>query len=67
VVLSLPFQPVCRPDCPGLDPETGVRLADHPELVTHEQRDPRWAALAGFEASEDQGADVASGADQQRD
>lgn len=65
VVLSLPFQPVCRPDCPGLDPETGLRLADHPELVTPEHNDPRWAALAGFQASEDQGAD--SGADQQRD
>jgi uncharacterized protein len=67
VVLSLPFQPVCRPDCPGLDPETGLRLADHPELVTPEHSDPRWAALAGFQASEDHGADHASGADQQRD
>jgi uncharacterized protein len=68
VVLSLPFQPVCRPDCPGLDPVTGLRLADHPELVTHDQqRDPRWAALAKFKASEDQGTDVASEASQQRD
>ena len=67
VVLALPFQPVCRPDCPGLDPVTGLRLADHPELVTPEQRDPRWDALAGFQASEDQGTDVASAADQQRD
>jgi DUF177 domain-containing protein len=67
VVLSLPFQPVCRPDCPGLDPETGVRLADHPELVTPEQRDPRWDALAGFKASEDQGTGAAPEADQQRD
>ena len=40
VVLSLPFQPVCRPDCPGLDPETGLRLADHPELVTPEHTRP---------------------------
>jgi uncharacterized protein len=67
VVLSLPFQPVCRPDCPGLDPETGLRLADHPELVTHEQRDPRWAALGGFQASEDESADAASDADLNRD
>ncbi|WP_438855750.1 YceD family protein [Agromyces sp. M3QZ16-3] len=67
VVLALPFQPVCRPDCPGLDPETGQRLADHPELVTPEENDPRWAALAGFTASEDEGADAASDADQQRD
>ncbi len=28
VVLSLPFQPLCEPDCPGLDPVTGERLAD---------------------------------------
>ncbi|HEU4757471.1 MAG TPA: DUF177 domain-containing protein [Agromyces sp.] len=67
VVLALPFQPVCRPDCPGLDPETGLRLAEHPELVTREQSDPRWAALAGLRASEDEGADLASDADQKRD
>ena len=68
VVLALPFQPVCRPDCPGLDPETGLRLSDHPELVTPEQTDPRWSALAGFTASEDEGTDAAaSRADQTRD
>lgn len=47
VVLSLPFQPVCRPDCPGLDPVTGEKRSGLPE----EQRsatDPRWAALEGF-------------------
>ncbi|QPZ40233.1 YceD family protein [Paramicrobacterium chengjingii] len=48
VVLSLPFQPVCRPDCPGLDPESGVRLADHPEKEPRELLDPRWEALARF-------------------
>jgi len=53
VVLSLPFQPVCRPDCPGLDPETGERLVDHPERTAPEPTDPRWAALAEFEASDD--------------
>lgn len=50
VVLSLPFQPVCRPDCPGLDPETGEKLADHPERKPREVIDPRWAALQGFAA-----------------
>ena len=45
VVLALPFQPVCRPDCPGLDPETGEKLADHPERSPREVIDPRWAAL----------------------
>jgi len=53
VVLSLPFQPVCRPDCAGLDIETGQRLAESPELEPNEARDPRWSALAGFQASED--------------
>lgn len=67
VVLALPFQPVCRPDCPGLDPETGQRLADHPELVSRDERDPRWAALAGLQASEDEGSGAASDADLNRD
>jgi len=48
VVLALPFQPVCRPDCPGLDPETGEKLADHPHKVARDVLDPRWAALEGF-------------------
>ncbi|NHI17226.1 YceD family protein [Microbacterium excoecariae] len=44
IVLSLPFQPVCSPDCPGLDPATGDRRSESsgeaPAPV-----DPRWAAL----------------------
>ena len=58
VVLSLPFQPVCRPDCPGLDPETGERLADVPDREPTQTIDPRWSALrefgglAGFQASD---------------
>ncbi|MGN8050831.1 YceD family protein [Curtobacterium sp. 22159] len=52
VVLALPFQPVCRPDCPGLDPVTGERLADIGEQPAHEVLDPRWAALSGFTPSE---------------
>ncbi|MET4062968.1 uncharacterized protein ABID92_000782 [Frigoribacterium sp. PvP120] len=50
VVLSLPFQPVCRPDCPGLDPVTGERIEDIPDYTPHENVDPRWSALAGFQA-----------------
>lgn len=41
---ALPFQPVCRPDCPGLCPQCGVRLADEPDHQ-HDDVDPRWAAL----------------------
>ncbi|MFZ4896156.1 YceD family protein [Plantibacter sp. Mn2098] len=48
VVLALPFQPVCQPDCPGLDPETGERLAEIPERNPQEATDPRWAALSSF-------------------
>jgi DUF177 domain-containing protein len=47
VVLALPFQPVCRDDCPGLCPECGARLADDPGHA-HESTDPRWAALQGL-------------------
>lgn len=44
VVLALPFQPVCRDDCPGLCSECGARLADDPEHK-HDRGDPRWDAL----------------------
>jgi uncharacterized protein len=53
VVLALPFQPVCRPDCPGLDPVTGEKLTDGAERPTREGIDPRWAALEGFQADTD--------------
>jgi uncharacterized protein len=45
VVLSLPLTPLCRPDCRGLCSECGERLDDLPEDHSHEQLDPRWAAL----------------------
>jgi uncharacterized protein len=48
VVLGLPFAPLCRPDCGGLCPECGQRVDDLPDGHTHEQLDPRWAALAAF-------------------
>jgi uncharacterized protein len=48
VVLALPFQPVCRPDCPGLDPVTGEKLTAVPEQESRVVLDPRWAALEGF-------------------
>lgn len=47
VVLQLPFQPVCRPDCPGLCSECGQPLADDPDHA-HENIDPRWASLQTF-------------------
>ncbi|KDA05743.1 hypothetical protein DC31_15165 [Microbacterium sp. CH12i] len=44
-VLSLPFQPVCQPDCPGLDPNTGERLAESTGAENVAPIDPRWSAL----------------------
>ena len=48
VVLALPFQPLCQPDCPGLCPECGVRLADEPGHAHEAAIDPRWSALQGL-------------------
>jgi uncharacterized protein len=58
VVLTLPFQPLCQDDCPGLCVECGARLADDPGHQHEEPIDPRWAALQGL--GHDQ-ADEASG------
>ncbi|NNH54357.1 DUF177 domain-containing protein [Promicromonospora citrea] len=44
VVTALPFQPLCREDCPGLCSECGARLADDPGHH-HDVVDPRWSAL----------------------
>ena len=45
VVLALPQHPLCDPECPGLCPECGARLADDPDHTHGEAIDPRWAAL----------------------
>lgn len=48
VVLALPHNPLCDPECPGLCPECGVRLADDPEHTHGPAIDPRWSALTGL-------------------
>ena len=45
VVLTLPTNPLCRPDCAGLCPECGVHFDDLPADHSHQDADPRWAAL----------------------
>ena len=45
VVLTLPTNPLCRPDCPGLCPDCGVHLDELPADHSHEVGDSRWAAL----------------------
>jgi len=61
VVLDLPFQPVCRPECAGLCVECGVRLDDHPGHTHAPSIDPRWAALRALEGENDEAYDVYSG------
>ena len=60
VVLDLPFQPLCAPDCRGLCPECGTNLNDQPEHSHDVVPDPRWAALRRFEGGDRQTYDVAS-------
>ncbi|WP_409485291.1 YceD family protein [Arsenicicoccus dermatophilus] len=52
VVPTLPFQPVCRADCPGLCSQCGERLADDPDHQ-HDVIDPRWSALQGLTINEE--------------
>lgn len=52
VVLALPFQPVCRPDCPGLDPESGEKRDTAAGAAESTGIDPRWAALAQYQADQ---------------
>lgn len=48
VVLSLPFQPICNPDCKGLCVDCGVKWAENPEHVHEAAIDSRWNALQNF-------------------
>jgi uncharacterized protein len=48
VVLALPTNPLCRPDCRGLCPECGTPWEELPADHSHRQFDPRWAALEKF-------------------
>jgi uncharacterized protein len=49
-MLMLPTNPLCRPVCPGLCPDCGVHLDDLPADHSHEDVDPRWAALGNLSA-----------------
>jgi uncharacterized protein len=53
LVLALPANPLCRDDCPGLCPECGVRWDELPAGHSHEQIDPRWAALTQLHRKEE--------------
>ena len=45
VVLALPANPLCRADCGGLCPDCGTPRDELPADHSHQQADPRWAAL----------------------
>jgi uncharacterized protein len=49
IVLALPLNPICAEDCAGLCASCGARMADVEPDHRHEDRDPRWAALAVLE------------------
>ncbi|WP_330185450.1 DUF177 domain-containing protein [Nocardia sp. NBC_01503] len=54
VGLELPLQPLCEPDCAGLCPECGVRMAIAGSGHGHEILDPRWAGLAKLKVADDE-------------
>ena len=48
VVLAMPVQVVCRPDCAGLCPRCGANLNEGPCGCPVEQIDERWGPLKGL-------------------
>ncbi|MDA9114284.1 DUF177 domain-containing protein [Pontimonas sp.] len=46
VVLDLPFQPVCKETCFGLDPVTGEKRTSAPVSLDAKEIDPRWQELS---------------------
>lgn len=48
VVLAMPLNPLCRPDCLGLCSECGERWDKLEPGHSHEIVDPRWSGLAGW-------------------
>jgi len=52
VVLDLPFQPLCRPDCQGLCPECGADLNEDPDHTHGAPVDPRWSGLQSWPREE---------------
>lgn len=56
VVIDLPFQPLCRPDCRGLCAQCGADLNADPDHEHAEPIDPRWAALGEWLADHPEGS-----------
>lgn len=52
LIVTLPMQPLCRPDCKGLCPVCGQNLNEGTCHCQVEDIDPRWAVLASLISSE---------------
>ena len=48
VILNLPINPLCSPDCPGLCPDCGMKWIELPEDHEHAPADIRWAGLENW-------------------
>jgi uncharacterized protein len=48
IVLDLPVNPLCSPNCLGLCPGCGVKWSSLENTHSHEVIDPRWAGLSGL-------------------
>jgi len=52
IILNLPINPLCSPDCPGLCPDCGIKWIELPEDHAHAPVDIRWAGLEGWGANQ---------------
>ena len=49
IVLAMPINPLCKPDCKGLCSECGEKLELLEPGHVHEKTDPRWSGLSGWQ------------------
>jgi uncharacterized protein len=52
IILNLPINPLCEPDCPGLCPDCGMKWVELPEDHEHAPADIRWAGLENWGSGE---------------
>jgi uncharacterized protein len=55
LVLEIPLTPLCSDDCGGLCAGCGARLDEVEPGHSHDEADPRWAALANLRIDAHQG------------
>ena len=48
IILNLPINPLCSPDCPGLCPDCGLKWIELPDDHAHAPADIRWAGLENW-------------------